>query len=109
MSKLPPPPPRRRARESGPSMLDKNREVEQQQEQEEAVNLKNEAADTTGRFAVSPISVAALAQFDDLYNRLKRQQRPLKRYQLAEAIFLVLKDPEVQAKVVYKLKNSSRT
>ncbi|MVN88751.1 hypothetical protein GO986_18595 [Deinococcus sp. HMF7620] len=86
-------------------MLDKNREVEEAQARAEELSLPPEDSVPTGKFTVSPIRLNVLDGFEDVYGKLKRQRRTLKRYQVAEALLAALaEEPEVLAAVVRRLK-----
>ncbi|MBX8467284.1 hypothetical protein [Deinococcus sp. RIT780] len=98
------PPPAKKDKASGPSMLDKNREVEAQQEAQAALVLPPEETIPTGKFTVSPIRLDVLDEFEEVYGKLKKQRRTLKRYQLAEALLASLEDPAVLAAVIQRLK-----
>lgn len=89
---------------AGPTMLDKNREVEAAQEAEAALSLPAEERVDTGKFTVSPIRLDVLDQFEEVYNRLRKQRRTLKKYHLAEALLASLDDPAVLAAVIQRLK-----
>lgn len=86
------------------SMLDKNREVEGQEAQAEALRLPDVTTEPTGKFTVSPITLATLDDFEDVYRELKKQRRTLKRYQLAEALLASIKEPAVLAEIVKRLR-----
>lgn len=85
-------------------MLDRNREVEQQQEREEALTLPTLEEEPTGKFTVSPVRLSSLDTFDEVYAQLRRQRRSLKRYHLADALMASLEDPAVLAAVIERLK-----
>lgn len=99
-----PPVPSKKDKATGPTMLDKNREVEAAQEAEAALMLPAEERVDTGKFTVSPIRLDVLDQFEEVYNRLRKQRRTLKRYQVAEALLSSLDDPAVLAAVIQRLK-----
>ncbi|MFB9992045.1 hypothetical protein ACFFLM_08740 [Deinococcus oregonensis] len=101
---LPPPPPKKSGTPS-PSMLDKNREVEDQQASQDALTLPTLTDAPTGKFTVSPIRLDTLDGFEEVYSKLRRQRRSLKRYQVAEALLAALvQEPAVLAEVVKRLK-----
>lgn len=85
-------------------MLDKNREVEAAQEAEAALMLTPDAPVAIGKFTVSPIRLDVLDAFEEVYGKLKRQRRTLKKYQLAEALIASLDDPAVLAAVIQRLR-----
>lgn len=97
-------PPMKKAAAPQQSMLDKNREVEAQQEAQAALVLPPEETVPTGKFTVSPIRLDVLDEFEEVYGKLKKQRRTLKRYQLAEALLASLEDPSVLAAVIQRLK-----
>lgn len=86
-----------------PSMLDKNREVEEQEARAEALVLPATPQVATTKVTFSPVNQDAMDIFDEAYRLLRKQRRSLKRYQLAEALFASLEDPEVVAAVVKRL------
>ena len=98
-----PPPPRKKPQGSMPSMLDKNREVEEQEARAEALVLPATPQVATTKVTFSPVNQDAMDIFDEAYRLLRKQRRSLKRYQLAEALFASLEDPEVVAAVVKRL------
>lgn len=98
-----PPPPRKKPQGSLPSMLDKNREVEDQQAQAEALALPELPEVPTTKVTFSPVTQDALDTFDEAYRQLRKQRRSLKRYHLADALFASLEDPEVMAAVIKRL------
>ncbi|UQN09397.1 hypothetical protein [Deinococcus sp. QL22] len=99
---LRPPPAKKGA--SAPSMLDKNREVEEQQASQDALTLPALAEAPTGKFTVSPIQLDTIDGFEEIYQKLRKQRRTLKRYQVAEALLAALAEPVVLAEVVKRLK-----
>jgi len=89
----------------GQSMLDKNREVERAQAQAEALSLLNSPDLPTGKFTVSPIRTETLDEFEAIFQRLRKQKRSLRRYQLAEALLSAMaEEPAVLAEVVKRLR-----
>lgn len=98
-----PPPPRKKTNVFTPSMLDKNREVEEQEARAEALVLPATPQVATTKVTFSPVNQDAMDTFDEAYRLLRKQRRSLKRYQLAEALFASLEDPEVVAAVVKRL------
>lgn len=84
-------------------MLDKNREVEGQQAQEEALVLPTLPEALMTKVTFSPVTQDSLDTFDDAYRQLRKQRRSLKRYQLADALFASLEDPTVMAAVIKRL------
>lgn len=97
-------PPAKKAAAPQQSMLDKNREVEEQQAAQAALVLPPEETVPTGKFTASPIRLDVLDEFEEVFSKLKRQRRTLKRYQLAEALLASLEDPAVLAAVIQRLK-----
>lgn len=85
-------------------MLDKNREVEDQQARVEALTLPALPEVPMGKLTVSPITQDALDIFDEAYRQLRKQRRSLRRYQLADALLASLEEPEVLAAVVKRLR-----
>lgn len=85
-------------------MLDKNREVEDQQARAEALTLPALPEVPTGKLTVSPVTQDALDIFDEAYRQLRKQRRSLRRYQLADALLASLEEPEVLAAVVKRLR-----
>lgn len=101
---LPPVPSKKDKTNSGPTMLDKNREIEARQEAEAALVLTPEERVATGKLTVSPISLHVLDGFEDIYIKLRKQRRSLKRYQVAEALLIALvEDADVLAAVVKRI------
>lgn len=98
-----PPPPRKKSEAPAPSMLDKNREVEDQQARAEALALPALPEVPMGKVTFSPVAQDSLDLFDEAYRQLRKQRRSLKRYQLADALLASLEDPEVMAAVVKRL------
>lgn len=102
---LPQPPAKRKKEEAGPSMLEKNREVELAQEQAEALTLPETPAVATGKFTVSPVRQDTLDAFEEVYLKLRKQRRSLKRYHVAEALLAAFaQEPTVLAEVVKRLR-----
>lgn len=99
-----PPPPRKKPGTALPSMLDKNREVENRQARDEALVLDPLPEVPTTKVTFSPVTQEALDTFDEAYRQLRKQRRSLKRYHLADALFASLEDPEVMAAVVKRLR-----
>lgn len=100
-----PPPPKKKSQQPGPSMMDRNREDEQVQEQQEALTLPALPQEPVGKYTVSPVRLSTLDAVEALYQRLRLQRRSLKRYHLAEAMLQALaEDPAVQARVIERLK-----
>lgn len=99
-----PPPPRKKSDAAAPSMLDKNREVEDQQARAEALALPALPEVPTGKVTFSPVTQDALDIFDEAYRQLRKQRRSLKRYQFADALLASLEDPDVMAAVIKRLR-----
>ena len=97
-----PPPPRKKS-VAPPSMLDKNREVEDRQAQAESLALPELPEVPTTKVTFSPVTQDALDTFDEAYRQLRKQRRSLKRYHLADALFASLDDPAVVAAVIKRL------
>ena len=88
-----------------PSMYERNRQDEVEQERGEALLLPDAPPEATGRLSVAPISQAALDGLEDIFMKLKRQRRSLKRYEVVQALLdEFLENAEVQAAVVQRLK-----
>lgn len=97
-------PPKKKPDAASPTMLDKNREVEEQQAKAEALALPNLPEVPMTKVTFSPVTQDALDTFDEAYRQLRKQRRSLKRYQLADALFASLEDPEVMAAVIKRLR-----
>lgn len=84
-------------------MLDKNREIEDQQARAEALVLPLQPDMPMGKVTFSPVAQESLDLFDEVYRQLRKQRRSLKRYQLADALLASLDDPDVVAAVIKRL------
>jgi len=99
---LPTPP---KKKDALPSMLDKNREIEDAQVSSEALTLPDLPEVRTGKFTVSPVTLSTLDGFEAVYQQLRKQRRTLKRYQVAEALMAALaEEPSVLTEVIKRLR-----
>ena len=100
-----PKPPGKKMGAVKPSMYDRNRQDEVEQERGEALTLPDAPPEASGRLSVAPISQFALDGLEDIFTTLKRQRRSLKRYEVVQALLdEFLENPDVQAAVVQRLK-----
>lgn len=100
-----PKPPAKKQLAGKPSMYERNRQDEAEQERGEALILPDAPAEATGRLSVAPISQSALDGLEDIFTTLKRQRRSLKRYEVVQALLdELLENSEVQAAIVQRLK-----
>lgn len=100
-----PKPPGKKQPTAKPSMYDRNRQDEAEQERGEALILPEAPLEATGRLSVAPINQFALDGLEDIFTTLKRQRRSLKRYEVVQALLdEFLENSEVQAAVVQRLK-----
>lgn len=100
-----PKPPGKKQTVVKPSMYDRNRQDEAEQERGEALILPDAPPEASGRLSVAPISQPALDGLEDIFTTLKRQRRSLKRYEVVQALLdEFLENSDVQAAVVRRLK-----
>ncbi|WP_407542644.1 hypothetical protein Q0M94_21180 (plasmid) [Deinococcus radiomollis] len=99
-----PKPPGKKQTASNPSMYDRNRQDEAEQERGEALTLRAAPPEASGRLSVAPITQFGLDGLEDIFMTLRRQRRSLKRYEVVQALLdEFLENPEVQAAVVQRL------